>query len=85
MTEKGKNMDGLSIFGITVGAIIVIVIDYFVAKQFYKIAKEKGYEDTCYFWYSFLFSGVGYAMVIALPDHSNCTVKTVAPDELPEL
>lgn len=81
-------MDGLIAFGIFVAAIIVIAIDYFVAKKFYEIACEKGYDDWCYFWYSFLLSGVGYAMVIALPDHSDRTAKaakTAVPDELPEL
>ena len=78
-------MNGLIIFLCVAGAVLLIVNQYFIAKQFYKIANEKGYYDKCYFWDSFLLPGIGYAMVIALPDHSNYTAKTVVSDELPEL
>lgn len=88
MTGKGKIMDGLGIFGIIIAAVVVIVVNYFVAKEFYEIAYEKGFKDKRYFWYSFLLSAVGYAMVIALPDRSvrkEKNTKTAVPDELPEL
>ena len=78
-------MEGLIIIGSIVGALLLILLDYFIAEQFFKIANEKGYTDKRYFWYSFLLTGVGYAMVIALPDHSNYSAKTVVSDELPEL
>ena len=78
-------MDIFIYIGIIAGAVLLILLDYFIAEQFYKIANEKGYTDKCYFWYAFLLTGVGYAMVIALPDHSNYSAKTVVSDELPEL
>lgn len=78
-------MDGYYIVAIIFGALILLVLDYFIAKEFYQIAVEKGYEDKRYFWYSFLMPVSGYAMVIALPDHSNNIVEAVVSDELPEL
>ena len=44
-------------------------IDYKIAKEFQYVAEAKGFTDSGrYFWWSFLFAFIGYAMVIALPD-----------------
>ncbi len=77
----------------TILAIIVIIIaiifDYVVAKEFERIAAEKGFAEKKYFYYSFIVPAVGYLMVIALPDHS--ITKTISvennidTDELPTL
>ena len=49
---------------------IIIAILAFIASQFYYVAQEKGYDEPKYFWIPFLFSLVGYLLVIALPDRS---------------
>ena len=80
--------------------LTVIVISAVIASRFCDIAKMKGHNGTPYFWYCFLFSIVGWAMVIALPDlharpaaqpansgNSGNSGKTteVVSDELPDL
>ena len=92
----GKNM----IAGIVIGAIIILVIWYFISKEFLNIAKMKGHQSSRYFWWTFFFSFVGMAMVIALPDRARTAwpvetaPKVSAPinksrnepsDELPDL
>lgn len=74
-----------------------IVISAVIASRFCDIAKMKGHNGTPYFWYCFLFSIVGWAMVIALPDlHARPSAQPAAPadsgktaevvsDELPDL
>ena len=71
-------------FAIILGAIAVLVVWYFIGKEFARIAAMKGHTESRYFWWSFLVGPVGMAMVIALP---NNTVKSekVADDELPEI
>ena len=77
---------------IVIGAIIVLVIWYFISNEFMNIAKMKGHQSSRYFWWTFFFSFVGIAMVIALPDRAQ-TVRSVETalkasvpsDELPDL
>ena len=76
---------GTIIFLSILGAILLIIVDYVIANRFYQIAKEKGFYDRAYFWYSFLFGLVGFLMVIALPDHKTKAEPQIKPDELPEL
>ena len=73
-------MNGMIIIGI----IIAIVVDILAAYEFYKIAKEKGYDDQKYLVYSLLFGLIGYLMVIALPDRSNNHAED-NQNELPEI
>ena len=63
--------------------IISIIIDYLLAKEFYSVAKSKGYKDKKYFWYSYMFLFAGYLLIIALPDKNSETGKNI--DELPEI
>ena len=53
---------------VTIVAIIILIINYMIAKEFYNIAIFKGYTDKKYLWFSFFFSIAGYLLVIALPD-----------------
>lgn len=46
----------------------LILFQYSIAMEFYKIAIMKGYEDRKYLWMSFAFGIVGYLLVIALPN-----------------
>lgn len=48
-------------------AILVLAFLYMIAKEFAKAAADKGYTERKYFWYCFLFSVIGYLLVIALP------------------
>lgn len=47
--------------------IIGLIISYIFANEFFAIATKKGYNDSKYFWYCFLFGIAGYLMVVALP------------------
>ncbi len=56
---------------IFIGALIILCIDYLMAKAFQKIAEEKGYSNSkSYFWWTFWVFPAGAAMVIALPDRN---------------
>ena len=48
--------------------LVSLVIGIFIALEFASIAREKGYDDAKYFWYTFFFGVIGMLMVIALPD-----------------
>ena len=66
-----------------VALVIVIWIDWYLAKQFYEAAKAKGHYEKRYFWICFLLTWAGYLLVIALPDRGN--QNPVISDELPDL
>jgi uncharacterized membrane protein len=51
--------------------LIVVVINYFVGKEFEKAAKDKGYFSSKYFWLVFLLGVYGCLLVIALPDRGS--------------
>ena len=56
------------VFLIIVAAVFVLVVDYIISKDFYSVALAKGYGAKKYFWYCFLLGGVGYLLVLALPN-----------------
>ena len=62
---------------------LAIWIEWYIAKQFYEVAKAKGHYDTKYLWICFWLTVVGYLLVIALPDRGN-TSQAIS-DELPDL
>ena len=70
-------------FLIILGSILLLWILYLIAKEFYKVAQEKGYSEKKYLWLPFLLGMIGYLLVIALPDRGN-TPKVIS-DELPDL
>jgi len=87
-SKNVKTMDEFFIFIlIVIGSILLLslllLINYFFAKEFALAAKDKGYENKKYFWIAFVFGIVGYLLVAALPDRKN--VKKEKIDELPEL
>lgn len=64
------------------GAIIGVIINYFIAKKFAEIAEMKGHVGSTYFWFTFLFSLPGMLMVVALPiktQYANKTTTTLPP------
>lgn len=71
-------------------AILVIVLWYFIGKEFENIANEKGYTSKKYFWWTFLLTPIGISMVIALPDRRGGTGAAsgglpARDDEIPEI
>ena len=57
------------------GAIVLLIADYFIATEFAQIAEMKGYYDRRYFWFTFLFGIAGMLMVVALPLKDNKTTQ----------
>ena len=51
-----------------VGAIVVLMVSALLAASFADVAREKGHDESRYFWLCFLFGIPGYLLVIALPD-----------------
>ena len=73
-------------FLIFLGSVAVIVLWYFIAKEFQRIAQMKGHDEQRYFWWTFLMGPVGMMMVIALPDHFGAEgAVSISNDELPDL
>jgi hypothetical protein len=64
--------------------IVAVVVDYFVAMEFRNIAAMKGYDESKYFWYSFLLNVAGYLMVVALPTNTTASKKTETSDSKTE-
>ena len=67
-------IDGEDMF--VIGAVIsscvlVVAADVFFTYEFYAIAKEKGYDERKYFWYSLLFGIIGFLLIAALPDRNS--------------
>ena len=80
---------------IFIAAILEIVVAYFAAKEFERIASDKGYASKKYFWWAFLVGFIGIPMVIALPDRRGSPLGSgtgaasanlpVNDDEIPEI
>ena len=79
--------EGFLVLLIIICIIVGIYVDYWISKQFYEVARFKGYEEKKYLWISFFFNIVGYLLVIALPSKSISVSnnKKNTSDELPEL
>lgn len=76
-------MDFLYILLIIIATILMILLDWFIARQFKLAAEAKGFMDEKYFWMCFCLNIIGYLLVIALPDRSQR--KSAIADELPDL
>ena len=64
--------------------IVVFVIAWFAAKEFYKLAEDKGYHSKKYFWWAFLVPVVGYLLIVAMPDKGG-EQRAVYNQDLPDL
>lgn len=71
-------------FLIVLGAILMIFVWVYIAKQFEEIAEEKGFSGKRYFWIPFLFGIIGYIMVAALPDRGVQEVEVKNFEDLKE-
>ena len=76
---------------ILVLAIIWLIIWGIASAGFRDIAREKGYDEGKYFWWTFLLGLVGMLMVIALPDRgapvmrNNSKDHSYSSNDLPDL
>lgn len=68
---------------IFLGSLLLLWNFYLIAREFYKIAVQKGHPQKKYLWISFFCTYIGYLLVIALPDRGEAQ-KTIS-DELPDL
>ena len=66
-------------------AAIGIAVDFFVAKEFYRVAVMKGWSDRKYFWFPLLLCVIGYLLVIALPDRGGAHMSVLESEDLPEI
>lgn len=73
----------LTVMASLFAVILLVYIQYFIAKEFYKVAQIKGYDDKKYLWIPFLLSFAGYLLVISLPVKNIDKSKDI--DELPEI
>ena len=65
--------------------LLALIVHYFVAVEFYKVAIMKGWSQRKYFFMAFLLWLVGYMLIIALPDRGGSSRKVVVSDDLPDL
>lgn len=79
----------ISLLGTILIALAVIgalVAHWFVAREFYKAAAMKGWNEKKYLWMAFLLWTVGYMLIIALPDRAGeVSAPVIVSDDLPEL
>lgn len=69
-----------------ISCVILLVISYLVAIEFYVIAQSKGHNSKKYFWFPFLLGIIGYLMVVALPDRiDSFNTNGTTNNNLPEL
>ena len=78
-------MDILTIILYFLSVVAFIVIDYFVAREFYMAAAMKGWSEKKYFWLAFCLLFVGYILVAALPDRGGRDMSSFNSDDLPDL
>lgn len=65
-------------------AIAFLILWYYVAAEFRRIAAMKGYDEPRYLWWTFFLGLVGMLMVVALPQKAAAPAE-VKTDELPEI
>ena len=70
---------------IIIAAAVLLVINAFMAGEFYKAASAKGWGQRKYFWLAFLLSFAGYILIAALPDRGGQQMSVLISDDLPEL
>ena len=83
------DIGALIAFGGFLLLIFLLVISYYTATQFYKVAVMKGHPEKRYFWICFWLTLPGWILVAALPDRTKDGAAGKAGgfefDELPKL
>lgn len=74
------------------GLALLIWVWYLICREFSRIAEQKGFPQSKYFWLPFWLGLIGMLLVIALPDRGvqQVTISAEAQpaalsDELPDL
>ena len=62
-----------------------LVLDFFVAREFYLAASMKGWASKKYFFLAFFLPVIGYLLVLALPDRGTVSAGSFESRDLPEL
>jgi hypothetical protein len=62
-----------------------LVLDFFVAREFYLAAAMKGWASRKYFFYAFFLTLIGYLLVASLPDRGSASSGSFESRDLPEL
>ena len=66
-------------------ALALLVIHYFVAEEFYKVAAMKGWPLKKYRIMALGLWLIGYLLIVALPDRTGDSMTAVISDDLPRL
>ena len=66
-------------------ALALLAVHYYVAEEFYKIAKMKGWPQKKYRLMALLLWLIGYLLIMALPDRTGESMTAVVSDDLPKL
>ena len=65
--------------------LALLVLDFFVAREFYRAAAMKGWASKKYFFFAFFLTVIGYLLVLALPDRGSVSAGSFESKDLPEL
>lgn len=61
--------EGFSIIGlICIAVAIMLLLDLYFASLFFTMAVDKGYTESTYLIIAYIFTFVGYLLIIAMPD-----------------
>ena len=75
----------MRVFLLIVACLALLVLDFFVAREFYLAAATKGWASKKYFFFAFFLTVIGYLMIIALPDRGSVSAGSYESRDLPEL
>lgn len=75
----------MRVFLIIAACLAFLVLDYFVAREFYMAASMKGWASKKYFFFAFFLTVVGYLLILALPDRGSISAGSFESRDLPEL
>ena len=75
----------MRVFLLAAICLVVLVLDYFVAREFYLAAAMKGWASKKYFFFAFFLTVIGYLLVVALPDRGSVSAGSFESRDLPEL
>lgn len=75
----------MRVFLLIAVGLVLLVLDYFIAREFYLAAAMKGWASKKYFFYAFFLPVIGYLLILALPDRGSVAAGSFESRDLPEL
>ena len=75
----------MRIYLMLAACLALLVLDFFVAREFYLAAAMKGWASKKYFFFAFFLPVIGYLLVLALPDRGTVSAGSFESRDLPEL